>query len=121
METQLATTDGWNRRGLLRLAGLIALVGVVQFTTDFGLWGTIAGVAGLAFLVAGLRSAWLAITSRSIEQGAIGSLGDRSVAVQIEGTAEAADEPITAPLTGTESVAYQVYVARWKPERTDAS
>lgn len=121
METQPATTDGWNRRGLLRLVGLIALVGVVQFTTDFGLWGTVAGVAGLAFLVGGLRSVWLTIASRSVEQEAIGSIGDSSVAVQIEGTAEAAEEPITAPLTGTESVAYQVYVTRWKPEGTDAS
>lgn len=122
MNSQLVTNDGWNAKGLLVLAGLIAVVAVVQFTTDYGLLGTSAGVAGLLFLGLGLRSSWQAIQSKSVEQEAIGSLSGRSVAVQIEGTAEAADEPITAPMTGTESVAYRVYVARWKPESSsDAS
>lgn len=117
MEPALVRTGGWDRTWLAVYAGLFAVVVVVSLATDFDFWGTLAGVAGLFFLLLGLRSLRLAVSSRSVEQEAIGSLGGYAGAVEVEGTARPADGPVAAPLTGTESVAYRVEVARWKPSR----
>lgn len=115
MESTVVRAGGWDRRWVGVYAGLFVLVGVVHTTTDFGLLATLAGVAGLFFLLVGARSAWQALGSRSLERGPIGSLGNHAGAVEIDGTARLADETVTAPMTGTESVAYRVEVERWQP------
>lgn len=115
MESSVVKAGGWDRKWIGVYVGFAVLVGVVYVTTDVGLWATLAGVAGLFFLLLGVRSTWQAVAARSLDRSAIGTLGGQAGAVEIDGTARPADEPVTAPMTGTESVAYRVEVERWKP------
>ncbi len=115
MESTVVRAGGWDRRWVGVYAGLIVLAGVVYATSDYGLPATLAGVGGLFFLLLGVRSVWQALASRSLDRSPIGSLGGQAGAVEIDGTARPADEPVTGPMTGTESVAYRVEVERWEP------
>lgn len=120
MEQTLAQSGEDSKAWWAVYAGAAVLVGVVYVTTDFGLPATVAGVAGLLFVLFGLRSIRQAVASRSVEREAIGSLGGRAGAVEIEGTASPAGESVTAPMTGTECVAYRVEVLRDEPTREES-
>lgn len=120
MEQTLAQSGEESKAWWVVYAGAAVLVGVVYVTTDFGLPATVAGVAGLLFVLFGLRSMWQALASRSVERDVIGSLGSRASPVEIEGTARPADEPVVAPMTGTETVAYRVEVLQDEPTREES-
>ncbi|MFC6974920.1 hypothetical protein ACFQL1_09880 [Halomicroarcula sp. GCM10025709] len=115
MDQMLANTgnvnDDWKRWVVV---WLLAVVGV-SVVTDFGFWGTLVGTAGLWFVFWGLQAVFRAITSRSVEETAVGSLGGRSAPVELVGDARPVEEPLTAPLTDTECVAYQVQVMEYYP------
>lgn len=106
--------DNWKRWVLVWV--LFSLV--VWTATDFGLLGTLFGTAGLSFAFWGVRSLFRAVSSRSVEETAVGSLGGQSAAVQLVGDARPVDESLTAPLTGTECVAYQVQVREYRPSNS---
>lgn len=116
VEPTLVKPGGTSRWWLVGLAAWLAIVGAVYVTTDFGLPATVTGTAGLYFVYRGFKAIWHAVASRSVDHEVVGSLGGRSGAVSIEGTARATDDPITAPLTGTESVAHRVTVEEYVPE-----
>lgn len=92
----------------------LVLVGIVFVVTDFGLPGIVVGMGGLYFVYRGVMAVRQALASRSVEREPIGSLADRAGAVEVEGTAKPAEETVTAPLTGTESVAYRVQVFQYE-------
>lgn len=96
---------------------LLTVVGV-SVVTGLGFWGTLFGVAGVTFGFWGGRSLWWAVSARSVEQTAIGSLGRRHEAIELEGQVRPVDEPLTAPLSGEECVAYQVTVTEKRPTST---
>ena len=117
MEQTLVRPGGVNEGWKSVFAVWAVLVGVVYVVTDFGLVASVLGMAGLYFVFGGVGSVWQALDSRSVERTAIGSLGGQSEAVQIVGAASPADESVTAPMTGTECVAYRIEVLRDEPRR----
>lgn len=102
---------GW----MVVFAVWLVLVAVAYVVTDFELPAVVTGMAGLYFVFRGLRAVWKAVAARSVDEAAIGSLGGHAGAVSIAGTATAADEPVVAPLTGTDCVAYRVTVTEERP------
>ena len=98
------------------LVWILAALGI-WVASDFGLVGTLFGTAGLFFAFWGVRALLRAVSSRSVEETALGSLGGQSAAVQLVGDARPVDEPLVAPLTGTECVAYTVQVREYRPNR----
>lgn len=104
-------TGHWKRWALVWvLAGL-----AISLVADLGLFGTLVGTAGLFPAFWGVRSLYRAVAARSIEQTMVGSLGGRTATVQLVGDARPIDDPVTAPLTDTECVAYQVEVREYRP------
>lgn len=95
----------------------LVLVTVVTVLTEFGFLGTLTGTAGIFFVIHGIQALWRSVSSRSVERTAIGSLAGRRQAVQIVGRAGVDDEPLTAPLTDTDCVAYRIQVLENKPDR----
>jgi hypothetical protein len=95
---------------------LLAVV-VVSVAAGLGLWGTLFGMAGLTFAFWGVRSLWRFVGARSVEEVAVGTLGGRDAAVELEGQVRAVDEPLVAPLSGEECVAYKVEVAENRPRK----
>lgn len=108
-------SDHWKKYVVL---WILAVIGV-SVATGFGFWGTLFGAAGLSFAVWGVRSLWRAALARSVEQVAVGSLGDRTTAVELSGRARPIDDPLTAPLSGEACIAYQVRVTETRPEGTE--
>lgn len=119
MDATLMRSDDTDRRWWILYASLAVLAGVIYTTSGVGLPASVAGVAGLLFLVLGIRSIWQLVAAGSVEQVDVGGLAARAGPVSIEGTARPAGEPVTAPMTGTESVAYRVEVLQHEPDRTD--
>lgn len=116
MEQTLIKPGGANENWPVVFVAWAVLVGVVYLATDFSLLVTAVGMAGVYAVYRGVRAVWQSVASRSVERKAIGSLGGHVGPVAIEGTASPADEPVTAPMTGTESVAYRVQVFQYEPE-----
>lgn len=100
MEQTLVKPGSANENWRVVFVAWVVLVGVVYVATDFGLLGTVVGMAGLYFVYRGGGCGrWQSLASRPVERKAIGSLGDHVGPVEIEGTASPADEPVTAPMT----------------------
>jgi hypothetical protein len=110
---------GWGAKQWLLVAvalfGVLVVAGVVAAVTPFGLVGATALVGGVLFTLLGLLKLRKAFSVRSVEVEPAGSLGSGDGVVAVEGTARAAEETVTAPLTGEECVAYRVNVIRSTP------
>lgn len=106
-------SDNWKRWVLVWLLSVV----VVWLATGLAFYQALTGTAGLVFVYWGVRSLLRTVYARSVEEAAIGSLGDRSAAVQLVGDARPIDEPRTAPLSGGDCVAYQVQVEEYSPNR----
>lgn len=119
MEQTLIRPGGADESWVVVFGAWVVLVGVVYVATDFGLAGTAVGTAGLYFVYRGVRALWQSLASRSIARDALGSLGDHVGPVEIEGTAEPVDEPLTAPMTGSDCVAYRVTVRQYEPSNEE--
>jgi hypothetical protein len=100
-------SDNWKKYVLIWILTVLG----VSLATSLGFWGTLFGTVGLTFGFWGVRSLWRAVAARSVEQVAVGSLGGRHEAVELEGRARPVDEPLTAPLSGEECIAYLVEVS----------
>lgn len=109
--------ENWKRWVVVGVLVAVA----VTVATDFGFWGTLVGIAGLVFAFWGLQALFSALTSGSVPETRIGSLDGQSEAVQLVGTARPVEDPLTAPLTGTECVAYEVRVQEYRPHRHHGS
>jgi len=105
--------ENWKRWVLVWLLS----AGVVWVVAGIALYQALTGTAGLFFLYWGVRSLLRTLSSRSVEEATIGSLGGRSAPVPLVGDARALDEPRTAPLSGEDCVAYQVQVEEYSPNR----
>lgn len=97
----------------------LLLVVVLYIATPYGFWALLTGSAGLYMVYGGVRSVVRAFSSRSVEEATIGLLGGQRKTVQVIGTADPVDEPLTAPLSGTECVAYQIQVVEQRPTSTE--
>lgn len=107
--------DNWKRWVLVWLLAVIGL----WILTPFGFWGTLTGTAGLVCIFWGIRALHRAVAARSIEETTVGLLGGQSTPVQLVGDARPVREPLTAPLTDTECVAYQIEIKEYRPSSTD--
>lgn len=110
-----ATWGPWKKWVL----GWLILTAVVALATPLEGPSSALVLAGLAATLMGLRKVRKAIAAGSVERKQIGSLADYDGAVAVEGTARAAGETVTAPLTETESVAYRVKVSRASRSQDD--
>jgi hypothetical protein len=110
---------GWGAKQWLLVAvalfGVLVVGAVVAVVTPLGLLAAILATAGSLFTLLGLLKVRKAFAVRSVEVEAIGSLEGQDGVVAVEGTARAAEETVTAPLTGEECVAYRVNVIRSTP------
>lgn len=103
--------ENWKRWAI----GWFGLVVLITLTSDFGFFGTLTGTAGLIFAFFGVQALWRMYSSKSVERRDVGSLDGRREAVQVVGRAQPDGDPLTAPLTDTDCVAYQVEVKEYKP------
>lgn len=91
------------------VAWLVAVV-VLALVTPLGFLATLTGTAGLFFVYHGIRAVGRWFDSGSVERTTIGSLEGRREASQIVGAAQPVGEPVTATLTDTDCVAWEVRV-----------
>jgi hypothetical protein len=95
----------------------LVLAVVASVAAGIGFLGALTGTAGLFFVYHGIQALRRSASSRSVERTKIGSLGGRREAVQIVGRAQPDGEPLTAPVTDTDCVAYELRVKEYSPSK----
>ncbi|MFB6106326.1 MAG: hypothetical protein ABEJ70_05070 [Halobacteriaceae archaeon] len=115
MTRSLANVGNVNHNWKRYLALWLLLVLGIYLGTGYGLMRTFFVMAGVTLALAGVRSLWWSVTARSVEEVTVGSLGGRREAVELAGRARPVDDPLVAPLSGTECLAYTVEVTEYRP------
>ena len=117
MNQSMANVGEVNENWKLWVLVWVLSVMVVSVAADLGFFGTLFGTAGRCFVYWSVKSLVRAVSSRSVTETTIGTLGGQSTATQLVGHAKPVDEPLTAPLSGADCVAYQVQVREYRPNR----
>ena len=97
----------------------LVVVATVALASPLGFLTTLTGTAGLFFVYHGIRAVGRSLSSRSVERTTIGSLDGRREAIQIVGDAQPVTDSLTAPLTDTDCVAWEIRVKEFSPSKDE--